>query len=128
MHRLHISTGNILAKLFGKRRQFVLGCLASQLYAMVSLPGNLLSLNVCMLMTSSVFTITGACGLCFNRRWHFRDILSSSTMALQKDLYRVTQKMKYYKTNKLQLSRNNSKIILNRLVNITALKVWNVSF
>lgn len=75
-----------------KRRQFVLGWLASQLHAMVSLPGNLLSLNVCMLITSSVFTMTGACGLCFSRRWHFRDILSSSTIALQKDLYRRTQR------------------------------------
>lgn len=56
------------------------------LYAMVSLPGNLRSLKVCMLMTSSVLTMTGGWGLCLSRRWHLRDTRSSSIMALQKDL------------------------------------------
>lgn len=55
-------------------------------YAMVSLPGNLRSLKVCMLMTSSVLTMTGGWGLCLSRRWHLRDTRSSSIMALQKDL------------------------------------------
>lgn len=56
--------------------------------AMVSFPGSLRSLKVCMLMTSSVFTIAGGWGLCLSLRWHFRDTCSSSTMALQKDRYR----------------------------------------
>ncbi len=53
---------------------------------MVSLPGSLRSLKVCILMTSSVLTMTGSCGLCLSRRWHLRETRSSSTMALQKDL------------------------------------------
>lgn len=53
---------------------------------MVSLPGSLRSLKVCMLMTSSVLTMTGGWGLCLRRRWHLRDTRNSSTMALQKDL------------------------------------------
>lgn len=56
------------------------------LQAIVSLPGSLRSLKVCMLMTSSVFTRAGGGGLCLGRRWHLRDTLSSSTTALQKDL------------------------------------------
>lgn len=54
-------------------------------HAMVSFPGSLLSLNVCMLMTSSVLTMTGGWGFCLRRRWHFRDTRSSSIMALQND-------------------------------------------
>lgn len=84
-HRKHF-----LANSFEQWWQFVLRAASfsppTKFYAMVSLPGNRLSLNVCMLMTSSVFTMTGAWGLCLRRRWHFRDTLSSSTMALQKDL------------------------------------------
>lgn len=56
-----------------------------RVYAMVSFPGSLLSLNVCMLMTSSVLTITGGWGFCLRRRWHFRDTRSSSIMALQNE-------------------------------------------
>lgn len=54
-------------------------------HAMVSFPGSLLSLNVCMLMTSSVLTMTGGWGFCLRRRWHFRETRSSSIMALQND-------------------------------------------
>lgn len=57
------------------------------LQAMVSLPGRRRSLKVCMLMTSSVFTRAGGGALCLSRRWHLRDTLSSSTTALQKDLW-----------------------------------------
>lgn len=56
--------------------------------AMVSFPGSLRSFKVCMLMTSSVFIMTGGWGLCLSRRWHLRATLSSSIMALQKDLCR----------------------------------------
>lgn len=56
------------------------------LQAIVSLPGSLRSLKVCMLMTSSVFTRAGGGALWLSRRWHLRDTLSSSTTALQKDL------------------------------------------
>lgn len=59
---------------------------------MVSLPGSLRSLKVCMLMTSSVLTMTGGWGLCLRRRWHLRDTRNSSTMALQKDLCRRERK------------------------------------
>lgn len=54
-------------------------------HAMVSFPGSLLSLKVCMFITSSVFTIAGGWAFCFRLRWHFRDTLSSSTIALQND-------------------------------------------
>lgn len=62
--------------------------------AMVSLPGSLRSLKVCMLITSSVFTIMGRWGLCLSRRWHLRETRSSSTMALQKDLCKRRRKKK----------------------------------
>lgn len=54
-------------------------------HAMVSFPGSLLSLKVCMLITSSVLTMAGGWGFCFRRRWHFRDTLSSSTITLQNE-------------------------------------------
>lgn len=54
-------------------------------HAMVSFPGSLLSLKVCMFITSSVFTMAGGWTFCFRLRWHFIDTLSSSTIALQND-------------------------------------------
>ena len=52
---------------------------------MLSLPGSRRSLNVCMLMTASVFTIMGGCGLCLTRRWQVREKRISSATVLQKE-------------------------------------------
>lgn len=57
--------------------------------AMVSFPGSLLSLKVCMFITSSVLTMVGGWGFCLSLRWHFRDTVSSSTMALQNDRWKI---------------------------------------
>lgn len=55
------------------------------LQLMLSLPGSLRSLNVCMLMTASVLTIIGGCGLCLRRRWQVREKRISSATVLQKE-------------------------------------------
>lgn len=55
------------------------------LQVMLSLPGSRRSLKVCMLITASVFTITGGWGLCLTRRWQVSDSRISSAMALQKE-------------------------------------------
>ena len=52
---------------------------------MLSLPGSRRSLNVCMLMTASVLTIMGGCGLCLTRRWQVREKRISSATVLQKE-------------------------------------------
>lgn len=52
---------------------------------MLSFPGSRRSLNVCMLITASVFTMTGGWGLCLTRRWQVSDSRISSAMALQKE-------------------------------------------
>jgi hypothetical protein len=49
-------------------------------------------------------------------------------MALQKDLYRRTEKKLNITKHELQRPRNNTKIILNRLANITALKIWKFDY
>lgn len=55
------------------------------LQAMLSLPGSRRSLNVCMLMTASVLTIMGGCGLCLTRRWQVREKRISLATVLQKE-------------------------------------------
>lgn len=55
------------------------------LQVMLSLPGSRRSLNVCMLMTASVLTIMGGCGLCLTRRWQVRAKRISSATVLQKE-------------------------------------------
>lgn len=52
---------------------------------MLSLPGSLRSLKVCMLITASVLTIIGGCGLCLRRRWQVREKRISSATVLQKE-------------------------------------------
>lgn len=52
---------------------------------MLSFPGSRRSLNVCMLITASVFTMTGGWGLCLTLRWQVSDSRISSAMALQKE-------------------------------------------
>lgn len=55
------------------------------LHARLSLPGSRRSLNVCMLITASVFTMTGGWGLCLTLRWQVSESRISSAMALQKE-------------------------------------------
>lgn len=58
---------------------------------MLSLPGSLRSLKVCMLITASVLTIIGGWGLCLRRRWQVREKRISSATVLQKERWGGTR-------------------------------------